>query len=75
MNADRNIALCESSQAIAAITEASQYTPIILDFDETLLLRNSTAEYINNLRPRFLGFCLIILLKIIYRNKRIQNAK
>lgn len=65
MNADRNIALGESSQAIAAITEASQHTPIILDFDETLLLRNSTAEYINNLRPRLLGFCLIICLKII----------
>lgn len=55
----------EPDMAIAAIANASKNTPIILDFDETLLLRNSTAEYINSFRPRFLGLMLVILLKII----------
>lgn len=54
-----------SQKAVDAIAHASPNTPVILDFDETLLLRNSTAEYLNSLRPRFIGFILIILLKII----------
>jgi hypothetical protein len=54
-----------SESAILAIANATQDNPIIIDFDETLLLRNSTAEYINSLRPRLLGFILIMLLKVI----------
>ena len=60
-----NFELVNSEDAIAAIANARPNNPIILDFDETLLLRNSTAEYINSLQPRLLGFILIILLKII----------
>lgn len=52
-------------EAIDAIVNASKDTPIILDFDETLLLRNSTAEYIDSLRPRLVGFILVSFLKII----------
>lgn len=55
----------EQQKAIDAIANAQKSTPIILDFDETLLLRNSTAEYINSLRPRLIGLILIILLKIL----------
>lgn len=55
----------DSQKAIAAIANATKETAVILDFDETLLLRNSTAEYINSLRPRIVGFVLITLLKII----------
>ena len=57
--------LVDRSQAIEAIANGQPQTVIILDFDETLLLRNSTAEYINSLRPRFLGFVLISLIRII----------
>lgn len=53
------------SQSLELIKQAKQNTAIILDFDETLLLRNSTAEYINSLRPRWLGFILIIFLRAI----------
>ncbi|MGL5833853.1 MAG: hypothetical protein ACRC1Z_11570 [Waterburya sp.] len=61
----RNIASINPELAILAIATANRNQPIILDFDETLLLRNSTAEYINSFRPRWLGFILIIVLKII----------
>ena len=61
----KNIAQIDSELAIGAIAKASQDNPLILDFDETLLLRNSTAEYIDNLRPRWLGFILVMLLKVI----------
>ena len=61
----KNIAQVDSELALKAIANAAPNNPIILDFDETLLLRNSTAEYINNLRPRWLGFILIMLLKLV----------
>ena len=59
----KKINLVDRLNAIDAIVNAND--PVILDFDETLLLRNSTAEYINSLRPRLIGFLLIIFLKII----------
>lgn len=55
----------EASRPLDLISKANQNTIIILDFDETLLLRNSTAEYINSLRPRWLGLILIIFLRAI----------
>lgn len=61
----KNITPINPENAIAAIANATKNTPVILDFDETLYLRNSTAAYINSLRPRLVGFGLIILLKII----------
>ena len=57
--------ILSKSQAIDAIANADKNTVIILDFDETLLLRNSTAEYLDNLRPRLIGFILITVLKLI----------
>ena len=62
---DKNLTPVNSEVALKAIADADNNTTIILDFDETLLLRNSTAEYINSLQPRLLGFILVILLKII----------
>ena len=64
-NQDEIITTIDSQQAIAAITNATKDNPVILDFDETLLLRNSTAEYINSFSPRVIGFALIILLRVI----------
>lgn len=54
-----------SSQALKAIANAKKDNFIILDFDETLFLRNSTAEYIDSLRPRLLGFIVIFILKAL----------
>lgn len=64
-NKSKENSLIERLNAIAAISDATSNNPIILDFDETLLLRNSTAEYINSLRPRLIGFLLIMFLRII----------
>ena len=55
----------DESRAIDLILKADEDTAIILDFDETLLLRNSTAEYINSLRPRLIGFILLTIIRII----------
>jgi len=38
---------------------------IIIDFDETLLLRNSTAEYLDQIKPRFLGAIFYFLLSYL----------
>ncbi|NES83968.1 MAG: haloacid dehalogenase-like hydrolase [Moorea sp. SIO2B7] len=40
-------------------------TPIIVDFDETLFLRNSTEEYLNSLQPRAIGAILLALLSFV----------
>lgn len=64
-NQNEKINLVGQQEAIDAIANATKNIPVILDFDETLLLRNSTAEYINSLRPRLVGFMLIIFLKIL----------
>lgn len=37
-------------------------TPLIVDFDETLWLRNSTEEYLRSLRPRLVARVLLALL-------------
>ena len=50
------------NEVASSIQEVSLNESIIVDFDETLLLRNSTAEYLNSLQPRFLA---AILLKVI----------
>ncbi|MEM7761243.1 MAG: hypothetical protein AAF298_24395 [Cyanobacteria bacterium P01_A01_bin.40] len=64
-NQSEIINIIDPQKAIAAIVNSNKNTTIILDFDETLFLRNSTAAYINSLRPRFVGFILIIILKIL----------
>ena len=45
-----------------SISQAAPDTSIIVDFDETLFLLNSSAEYLNSLRPRFIA---AIILKIL----------
>ena len=45
------------------IAAAPEQTPIIVDFDETLFLRNSTEEYLNSLQPRFIAVVLLLLLE------------
>ena len=49
-------------QLAQSITQAAPNTPIIVDFDETLFLLNSSAEYLNSLQPRFIA---AIILKFL----------
>ena len=44
---------------------AQEDTPILIDFDETLFLRNSTEEYLNSLQPRILGAILLAILSFL----------
>jgi len=54
-----------SDEVVQLIETAQEDTPIILDFDETLFLRNSTEEYLNSLQPRILGAILLAILSYI----------
>ena len=54
-------------QLAKSIAQASPDTSVIVDFDETLFLLNSSAEYLNSLQPRFIAaIILVIYLSIIY---------
>ncbi|WP_052055416.1 haloacid dehalogenase-like hydrolase [Myxosarcina sp. GI1] len=59
----RDIDRIKKTEALTLVETASHDTTIIIDFDETLFLRNSTAEYLNSLRPKALG---LLLLKLLY---------
>ena len=59
----KRINLIQKSEAIKLVETAGEDTSIIIDFDETLFLRNSTAEYLDSLRPRIAG---LLLLKFLY---------
>ena len=59
------IEFSDKSLAITSISNALPATSIIVDFDETLLLRNSTAEYLNTLQPRILGLLILKFLGLI----------
>ena len=78
----KKISAIAESEALDAIANATENTSIIIDFDETLLLRNSTAEYINSLRPRLIGFVLVKFLDVIkpwvwlphpYRDRKVRD--
>jgi hypothetical protein len=56
---------CHNDYAIAAVEAAAAEHTIVLDFDETLFLRNSTEEYLNSLQPRFLGALLLFTLSLL----------
>lgn len=53
------------AETIELIETAPDNTPIILDFDETLFLRNSTEEYLNSLQPRIMGAFLLAILSFL----------
>ncbi|MDZ7952993.1 haloacid dehalogenase-like hydrolase [Nostoc sp. DedQUE09] len=50
---------------IDVIETAPSSTPILVDLDETIFLRNSTQEYLNTLQPRPLGWLLLTLLNFL----------
>ncbi len=53
------------TELVKVIETAPDNTPILVDLDETLFLRNSTEEYLNTLQPRILGWLLLTLLNFI----------
>jgi hypothetical protein len=63
------------SEVLKSIQESSQNTLIIVDFDETLLLRNSTAEYLNSLQPRIIGSLLLKIIAFLQPWKWIVRSK
>ncbi|WP_170149752.1 hypothetical protein [Rhodoplanes roseus] len=48
-----------------ALAAADPGTEIIVDFDETLWLRNSTEEYLRSLRPRLLAYLILLALDVL----------
>ncbi|AFZ04121.1 haloacid dehalogenase-like hydrolase [Calothrix sp. PCC 6303] len=59
--------LSESSatEVVSFFKNKSEKSLIILDFDETLLLRNSTEEYLNIIQPRPIAAILLIILDAV----------
>jgi phosphoserine phosphatase len=50
---------------LAELAAGESSAPLILDLDETLLLTNSTEEYLDSLRPRVVGHALLLLLGVV----------
>ena len=61
----KKLYLIEKSKTISLIEKANKNTSIIIDFDETLFLRNSTAEYIDSLRPRIISLFLLKFITVL----------
>ncbi|MEM9274094.1 MAG: hypothetical protein AAGA80_14165 [Cyanobacteria bacterium P01_F01_bin.143] len=57
-----NLEFLSQEQLSPSIEQVAADTAIIVDFDETLFLLNSSAEYLNSLQPRFIA---AIILKIL----------
>ena len=53
MNTDAGTETC-----IADLADESG-TPVVLDFDQTLFLDNSTERFLDALRPRMLAFLVV----------------
>lgn len=53
------------AEAIEAIQCATKENPIIVDFDETLFLRNSTEEYLSSVYPRTAGALFLRVVKVL----------
>lgn len=61
--------------AIEAVLAAPVGQPILVDFDETLLLRNSTEEYLSSLRPRWLAGVVLYLLNVLLSHLPVSGLK
>ncbi len=53
---------CEAQQVINFIENLNESSLAIIDFDETLFLRNSTEEYLSNIKPQFIGNLFLLFL-------------
>jgi phosphoserine phosphatase len=57
--------LRDPQDVLAAVARHPANAPLVLDFDETLWLRNSTEMFLDSVRPRFLAAIVLQLLGII----------
>ncbi len=55
----------EPAAAVDQLSRIAEPRTVVLDFDETIFLRNSTEHYLDSLRPQALGALLLIILEII----------
>lgn len=53
------------AEVVSVLKNKSEESLIILDFDETLLLRNSTEEYLNTIQPQAIAAILLIILDAV----------
>lgn len=56
---------CSISDLVSLLETIPNSTPILVDFDETLFLRNSTQEYLNTLHPRPIGALFLGLMNYL----------
>ena len=55
----------ETVAVLDAVSTAESHSPIVVDFDETLFLRNSTEAYLDSVYPRPAGAALLFALKAL----------
>ncbi|MEE9404627.1 MAG: hypothetical protein V3V20_07025 [Algisphaera sp.] len=53
------------AQVRTALATSSPAAPIIVDFDETLFLSNSTDHFLDHVRPRFLAAFILAVLAVL----------
>jgi hypothetical protein len=58
----RYSSVAEAKKLIEAVPDNAL---ILVDFDETLLLRNSTEEYLRTIQPRVFGVVLLLTLRLL----------
>ena len=69
------IELSESADLFKALEVHPAADALIVDFDETLWLRNSTEEFLASVRPRFLAAMVLQLLGVLRPWRLLGNGK
>ena len=59
---DTKSSASDISECLNQLQEATLETHVLVDFDETLLLRNSTEEYLDTLQPKVAGVYFLTFL-------------
>ncbi|NEQ43944.1 MAG: haloacid dehalogenase-like hydrolase [Leptolyngbya sp. SIOISBB] len=62
-HSENRLELKESFEATKFIDNLSDPTITVVDFDETLFLRNSTEAYLDSIQPQLLGNILLVVLE------------
>ncbi len=55
----------DGAAALEILARAPADQPVVVDFDETLLLRNSTSEYLRTVRPYLVGRLILLVLDLL----------
>jgi hypothetical protein len=55
----------DTAPAVALACVAAHHGPVLVDLDETLYLRNSTEDFLDAARPRFLAALLLRIMDIL----------